>query len=115
MGLTFEEAYRHTNPEDTDEKRKVSADALVAGSTANDVYWNHCDPVTRLIAKYDGHGRVASDYYPGTSPVVIETGSDEPEIVNGEPVEQIAENTNSVNVVAKLRAQLAELGAQPVA
>ena len=106
--ISYADAYEQTNPNETDEQRDANAKAIVAGVAANDVYWNHADPLDALKAAHDGHG-------------VVTRGSDDADpnagAIEGTAVDEgaLPETTNKDATIAALRKQLADAGQTPEA
>ena len=123
--LTYDEAYAATNPDHSDEQRQQSALALIAGTAANEAYWNSRGELEALKAQAEGHGIVVApgDTPPTDSVSQTESGG----AIEGTSVDESTEPAqsdtgkslpspdNPVEAVAKLRAQLQSAGLEPEA
>ena len=122
--LTFEDAYNATNPADSEEVRKNSANMLLLGARANEVYWNSRPELEALKAQAEGHGvivRGADDEEgeptavgTGTAPAIDSTATEEPTTGIGPGEGATAEGTPPAESDAeRLRAQLRNAGITP--
>lgn len=123
MPITYDEAYAKTNPELNDNQRADAARAIMAGTAANDAYWQHTDELTRLKAHAAGHGAVpgpGSDT-PTNSGVIESTASeDTPVISSGNTDDSTISKPESIDAsaidtIATLRKQLTDSGVTPAA
>lgn len=132
--IRYEDAFNATNPSQTDEQRDQSARSIMAGVAANDAYWNSRSDLEALKARAEGHGIVVrgpdegeeSPTVSGTETGTVEgTATDEPATALGSgesapggggfaPTVPPSPD-NPTEAVAKLRAQVAELGGTPEA
>lgn len=139
MGISYDDAYKATNPADSDDARKAAANAIVLGQAANDVYWDHRPELEALKAQAEGHGvvvrgpdeegetptQVASGT--GSGPAIDSTATEEPPTAletgvsvtpsagtapGGEPVPS-PDNPNES--ISRLRQQLRDAGISPEA
>lgn len=89
MAITFEEAYAATDPNAAEEQRTQSANLLVLGSRANDVYWNSRSELEALKAQAEGHGQLvppSESDTPADAEVVEGSATDEaPALAPGDP------------------------------
>lgn len=128
--ITYNDAYEQTNPDATDEQRKQAALAIVAGTAANDAYWNSRSELEALRAQAEGHGVVEREsVQSGTVESDPPTGSVDPTesggVIEGTSTDASTETPassgalsapdNPTEAVAKLRAQLQREGINPEA
>lgn len=132
MGITVEQALEHVDPNITDENaRKQSAQRIVDGVAANEVYWNHRSDLDALRAQADGHGVVqrGSDNPEGEPPASVSTTASGPVIestATEEPATALSAGENATgsggvvpspdnpnDAIAKLRQQLTDAGITP--
>lgn len=136
--ITYEEAYAATDPSAPEEQRKNSANAILLGMRANQVYWDSRPELEALRAQAEGHGLVVrgdeespTEVGTSTDPNVIEgTATEEP--VTGietgatatEPGEgtppaatptETPQGTSEADRAERLRAQLRNAGIEPEA
>lgn len=129
MPISYQDAYDATNPDKTDEQRKQSALAIVAGTAANEAYWNSRSELEALKAQADGHGVVVRNE--GENPTTVGggqtatggtiegTATEEPSTgtgtQSGSAPAALPSPDNPTAAVAKLRAQLEAAGMTPEA
>lgn len=117
--ITYNDAYAATNPDNSEDQRKESALAIVAGTAANDAYWNSRSELEALRAQAEGHGEVVRDA--SSNPPTVAAGptdaggtiegtavEEPPTAIGGQPAEP-----NDSDTVAKLRKQLQDAGINP--
>lgn len=124
--ISYDDAYANTNPEAAPEARDAAAKAIMAGVAANDIYWNHVDPLTALKAKVAGHGAVTTER--GESASLPSADAEATAIESGETdtagdgsedgqvppaVDPSPQNPNAA--IAALRKQLTDAGINPEA
>lgn len=120
--VNYQEAFNATNPADTEEARDASARAIIAGTAANEAYWNSRGELEALKAAAQGHGDIpphpdseASGLGSGTDPAAgsIEgTVTEEPTTALA-PGQSGTADANVSDTEAKLRAQLQSHGLTP--
>jgi hypothetical protein len=139
--ITAQEAWDATDPGATDEARREAAARIMAGVAANDAYWDSRGELEALKARADGHGVVSPPPQEDTptgggtsiAPTVEGTAMEEPPTAldaGGEgtpaaadvppeattvPDPGVGPVPSDQDTVARLRAQVTNLGGTPEA
>lgn len=139
--ITYDQAYEATNPSQTEAQREQAALALIAGTAANEAYWDSRGELEALKAKAAGHGQVV----PPPDAAAVETGppttgvsptenggfidstsvdatteqhalpAESPDKPPPADAQSLPSPDNPTEAVAKLRKQLSDAGIQPEA